>query len=150
MNKLTLTIAALIFSHAAWCDSFMLSNDQSQTTVTTEDLMKLPCEKIVTSTNFTPSAEFSGVSLESFIKKYAIKGSAIRVFALDDYSYTIPLSELTAYHAIIAYKKNGNFMPISDLGPYSIIYPRDRHPELNKLDVDAKTVWQIRQIDVLK
>jgi hypothetical protein len=51
---------------------------------------------------------------------------------------------------LLAYRKNGQLVPVSDLGPFPIIHPRDEHTELNKLVVNNKTVWQINRIEVIK
>ncbi|MEN4931795.1 oxidoreductase [Erwinia billingiae] len=150
MNKIVITFLGILFCKAAFSATFTLVNNGTETPISTADLQKLAVSKISTSTNFTPFAEFEGATLSSFAKSYNVQGGLLRVYALDDYSYTIPLRELEKFNAIIAYKKNGTMMPVSDLGPFAIIYPRDQHPELNSLDVNAKTVWQIKRIEVVE
>lgn len=116
--------------------------------VTTQELETLPLQTISTSTNFTNKCNFSGVKFSDLFAKYHISGAGVRVFAWDDYSYSIPVNELLKYNVILAYKKNGKYIAMSDLGPYAIIYPRDDNPELKSLDVNARTVWQIKEIKV--
>ncbi|WP_394815124.1 molybdopterin-dependent oxidoreductase [Pantoea stewartii] len=118
--------------------------------VSTADLEKLPTTSITTGTNFTPKATFTGVPFQDFLNKYNVRAKALRFFALDEYSYTVPVDELLKYHAILAYRKNGKFMPVSDLGPYVVIFPRDEHPELPKADINAKTVWMISEVKVIR
>lgn len=150
MKLLTAVLLALISVKAAYADSFVLVNDSKEINVSTEDLLKLPVTSITTSTNFTPKTTFEGVTFKELLSKYSITASSLRVYALDDYSYTLPVGELEKYHVILAYRKNDKVIPVSDLGPFAVIYPRDQNPELNKLEVNAKTVWQINRIEAIK
>ena len=150
MKLLTALLFSAISAKAAYADSFVLADGSKEITVSTEDLIKLPVTSITTATNFTPKATFEGVSFTELLSKYSIKASSLRIYALDDYSYTLPVGELIKYHVILAYRKNGRVIPVSDLGPFAVIYPKDEHPELNKLEVNAKTVWQINRIEVIK
>lgn len=143
----TLILLLISFNSLATEDFFYLKiSNGEKIKITTNDLEKMPLNDITTSTNFTERSTFSGVRLSYLIKKHHISSASIRVFAWDDYSYTIPVDEILKYKVIIAFKKNGSYMPISDLGPYAIIYPRDDNPELINLDVNARTVWQIKEI----
>lgn len=150
MKLLTAVLLTLISVKAAYADSFVLADGSKEINVSTEDLLKLPVTSITTSTNFTPKATFEGVTFKGLLSKYSITASSLRVYALDDYSYTLPVGELEKYHVILAYRKNDKVIPVSDLGPFAVIYPRDQNPELNKLEVNAKTVWQINRIEAIK
>ncbi|MEN4591713.1 molybdopterin-dependent oxidoreductase [Pantoea agglomerans] len=150
MKVLTAFLIALISAKAAYADSFVLADGSKEINISTEDLQKLPVTSITTATNFTPNSTFEGVTFAELLSKYSITASSLRVYALDDYSYTLPVGELLKYQVILAYRKNGQLIPVSDLGPFAVIYPRDQHQELNKLEVNAKTVWQINRIEVIK
>ena len=130
-------------------DTLQLVFGKTTKTITTEDLSHLALSTIKTSTNFTPEAKFEGVTFTTLLKSYGVQASQLRIFALDDYSYTLPVAELDKYGVILAYKKNGKQIPVSDLGPFAVIYPRDQHPELNNLEVNARTVWQINRIEAV-
>lgn len=146
---LSMILTLICFSTNADIHSFILEKkDSEKLSITTKDLEAMPVKVISTSTNFTDKSEFAGVSFRILVEKFKINGDTIRAFAWDDYSYSIPVKELLKYDVILAYKKNGKYMPTSDLGPYAIIYPRDENPELNSLDVNARTVWQIKRIKV--
>ncbi|MDC7860678.1 oxidoreductase [Pantoea ananatis] len=148
MKQFFITLYVVLMSvQVADAASFKLVSGMSETSVTTENLEKLPQAVIRTSTNFTPRAEFQGVPFSELVAKYNIESPELRFFALDDYSYTIPIRELIKYHAILAYKKNGALIPVSDLGPFVVIYPLDSHPELSRSDINAKTVWQIDKVE---
>lgn len=150
MKLLTALLFSLIAAKAAYADSFVLIDGSKEIHISTQDLVKLPVTSIMTATNFTPKATFEGVTFTELLSKYSIKASSLRIYALDDYSYTLPVGELLKYQVILAYRKNGQVIPVSDLGPFAVIYPRDEHPELNKLEVNAKTVWQINRIEAIK
>lgn len=128
-------------------DTLVLINQGTKINITTADLEKLPSLKIKTSTNFTPQSIFTGVKLSDLLKNYHVSSDVIRVFAWDDYSYTLPVAELLKYQVILAYKKNNEYMDMSEMGPYAIIYPRDIYHELKTLEVNAKTVWQVKTIE---
>jgi len=151
LNKIFFFIT-MIFSSLCLANdhSFKLIINGKETRITTADLEKILSLEIRTSTNFTPSSVFTGVSFKELAKNYPIGLGRIRAFAWDDYSYTMPIPELLKYNAILAYKKDGNYIDISALGPYAIIYPRDSYPELETLEVNAKTVWQIKTLEILK
>lgn len=141
---LTMTSAPVVLA-----DTLQLVFGKTTKTITTEDLSHLALSTIKTSTNFTPEATFEGVTFTTLLKSYGVQASQLRIFALDDYSYTLPVAELNKYGVILAYKKNGKNIPVSDLGPFAVIYPRDQHPELNNLEVNARTVWQINRIEAV-
>lgn len=152
MRMVFFYIAITLFSSytLAEVDSFKLINGGKETIITTEDLELLPAYEIKTSTNFTPVSVFKGTSFKDLANKYNIVSGELRFFAWDDYSYTIPLSELLNYNAILAYKKNGAYMDLSNLGPFSIIFPRDSFPDIDMLNINAKTVWQVKSVEVVK
>jgi len=150
MKIFTAILFSLLSAKAAYADSFVLADGSKEINVSTEDLLKLPVTSITTATNFTPKATFEGVTFTELLSKYSITASSLRIYALDDYSYTLPVEELLKYKVILAFRKNDKVIPVSDLGPFAVIYPRDQHPELNKLDVNAKTVWQINRIEAIK
>ncbi|KOC90172.1 oxidoreductase [Winslowiella iniecta] len=152
MTNAILLAMALAFSTLCLAheNSFRLINNGNEISITTADLEQMPSSEIRTSTNFTPLSVFTGVRFSELAENYAIGSGEIRVFAWDDYSYTMPVAELLQYNVILAYKKNGSYIDISALGPYVIIYPRDDYPELETLDVNAKTVWQIKTLEIIE
>lgn len=152
MKNVILLIILMTYSSlpSAHEDSFKLIINGKEIRITTSDLEKMPLSEIKTSTNFTPLSIFTGVKFRELVKKYNIVAGQIRAFAWDDYSYTMPVAELLEYDVILAYKKDGNYIDLSELGPYAVIYPRDSHSELETLDVNAKTVWQVKTLETVK
>lgn len=149
--KYIIFIITLMISHgvSATIDFFIIKNlEGNKIKVTRKEMEELPQYSITTSTNFTPKSEFVGVKFKDIINKYSLHGSKVRAYSLDDYSFTLPIDEMKNYNVLIAYKKDGEYMSISELGPFSIIYPKDNFPELNNLSVNAKTVWQVKLLEV--
>lgn len=146
--KATLLILMTIFQ--AHGDSFTLKYDGHKIEITTRDLEMLPCHEIETTTNFTPSAVFTGVRISDLLNKNKLSVSYLRIYSLDEYSYTVPIKDLDKYNMILAYKKNGAYISVTDLGPFAIIYQRDSIPEKEWPDINAKTVWQISEIEAFK
>lgn len=70
----------------------------------------------------------------------------LRIDALNDYSELIPLSDLSAYEPILAYRRDGRYIGISERGPLFIIYPLVDHPELRTQRYFNRTVWQVSRI----
>ncbi|WP_324022062.1 molybdopterin-dependent oxidoreductase (plasmid) [Pantoea sp. JZ29] len=149
-SKILALVLSVMLSPVALADSFKLVDGNTVKTVSTTDLEKMPVASITTGTNFTPKATFTGVPFQDFLDKYGVTAKALRFFALDEYSYTVPVNELLKYHAILAYRKNGKNLPVSDMGPYVVIFPRDEHPELPRADINAKTVWMISEVKVVR
>jgi len=108
----------------------------------------MPAHTIKTSTNFTPEDTFTGVEFAELVKAYHLKGQSVRAFAWDDYSYSMPIDEMIKYRVIVAYQRGGKPIDVGELGPFAIIYPRDGYAELNNLDVNAKTVWQVKRLEL--
>lgn len=152
MKLKLLAVLWFVLSHSqgfAAIDYFYIKkSDGSRITVRLEDLKSLPESSFKTSTAYTPEETFVGVSFADFAKKYAITGNTLRAYAWDDYAYSMPVAELYRYQVIIAWKRNGQMMSLSTLGPFALVYPRDQNPELNDMEVDAKTVWQLKELEI--
>ncbi|WP_144108021.1 molybdopterin-dependent oxidoreductase [Paraburkholderia sp. BCC1886] len=113
------------------------------------ELLALPVHSITTATTWTPRSTFTGPLLDDILKTVGARGSEIEVRTLDDYTYTIPVSDGARYGVVMAYSMNGQRLKISDFGPLFLIYPRDAFPdELVGTVGDSKFVWQIKALIV--
>ncbi|APS32547.1 MULTISPECIES: oxidoreductase [Serratia] len=122
--------------------------DGEKIKITRQMLEAMPAHTIKTSTNFTPEDTFTGVEFAELVEAYHLKGQSVRAFAWDDYSYSMPIDEMIKYRVIVAYQRGGKPIDVGELGPFAIIYPRDGYAELNNLDVNAKTVWQVKRLEL--
>lgn len=112
-------------------------------------ILALPTHTITTSTTWTAKSTFTGPLLADILKTVGAYGDEIEIHTLDDYTYTVPVSDTSRYGVIVAYSMNGKRLQVSDFGPLFLIYPRDQFPgELAGGAADAKFVWQIKALIV--
>ena len=91
---------------------------------------------------------FEGVPLATLMEHVGAGGKVAYIVALNNYSTEIPLSDFASYGAILASRKNGDLMPVSDKGPLFVIYPYDSQPDLKTELYYSRSAWQVRQITV--
>jgi len=116
---------------------------------TFEQLEEIGTAEITTTTPWhNGQVTFTGVPMADLMKKVGATGTKISVFALNNYHTEIPLSDFKEHEVILATKKDGKFMPISDKGPLFIIYPFDSDEELKSEVFYSRSAWQVRTITV--
>ncbi len=116
---------------------------------TEAQLLALPVHSITTATTWTPRSTFTGPLLADILKAVGATGSEVEIHTLDDYTYSVPVSDCDRYGVVVAYSMNGRRLKISDFGPLFLIYPRDAFPdELTGASGDSKFVWQIKALIV--
>lgn len=93
---------------------------------------------------------FSGVSLRALLEKLGANGTRLRLVALNDYSIEMPIVELEEKAPIIATRMNNETMTIRDKGPYWVVYPYDASPKYRTETHYARSVWQLRRLEVLE
>lgn len=97
---------------------------------------------------YAAKVRFEGVSMAKLLKLVGAKGQKITVTALNDYKTDIPVEDFQKYGAILALKRDGNYMPVSDKGPLFIVYPYDAHAELKSQKFYGRSAWQVAKIEV--
>lgn len=101
----------------------------------------------VTSTPwFDDLVVFEGVPLQAVLDAVGAFGDQITATALNDYSAEIPIGEFERKVAIIALKRDGEYMEVSDKGPLFIVYPYDSDAELDTQKYYARSVWQLTKM----
>jgi hypothetical protein len=107
---------------------------------------------IVTIQTNTPwykdTVKFEGVSLDKLMQTVGAKGDRVTVVALNDYSIEIPMEDFAKYGAILALKRDGEYMTVRDKGPLFIVYPYDQNPELKSQKFYSRSAWQVAKIIV--
>ena len=112
-------------------------------------LEKLGWQSIDSFTTWTEGVQsFSGVPLANLMEAVGVTGGQFRAIALNDYSVTIPVSDIEEYNVFLALDRNGTPMRVRDKGPSWIIYPRNAALE-GSGPHDSKMIWQLKQIEVL-
>lgn len=97
---------------------------------------------------YTGKMQFEGVLFANLIKAVGATGDRVVITALDDYTREIPIEELVKHNVILAMKRNGEYLPISDKGPLFVVYPYDENPALANEKYYSKSIWQVRRIEV--
>lgn len=92
--------------------------------------------------------DFEGVPMERLLSAAGVSGSIATVTALNDYSVDIPTSDFAEFGVILAIKRDGQYMPVDDQGPFFIIYPFDSDPILQGQPYHGRAVWQVKEISV--
>lgn len=89
---------------------------------------------------------WSGVPLRDLVASSGRQANSLRITALNDYSVTVPASDLRRFDPILAYRRDGQFISVRDKGPFILIYPFNRHAELNQQIYLNRSIWQIDEI----
>ncbi|WP_158021035.1 oxidoreductase [Chromobacterium sphagni] len=113
------------------------------------DLRALKQHSIVTKTSWTPESTFSGPLIDDVLKTVGASGSRVKLFALNDYAYTLNRDELEKYNVILARSINNKRLEIKDRGPLWLMYPLPDMPAAERGPLlDAKLIWQVNRIVV--
>lgn len=116
------------------------------------DLAMLEAMEAVELRTETPWTEgvqtFTGVSLATLLAKVGAKLGTLRARALNDYTATLPATDATTDRALIAYRRNGVYMPVREKGPLWIVYPWSERPDLKTKAVFSRSVWHLVAIEI--
>ncbi|HUH76509.1 MAG TPA: molybdopterin-dependent oxidoreductase [Devosia sp.] len=91
---------------------------------------------------------FEGVPIAQLLELSGVSGTTVTVTALNDYSVDIPTEDFEKFTVILAMKRNGEYMPVDDQGPFFVIYPFDSDPVLQGQPYHGRAVWQVKEIAV--
>lgn len=112
-------------------------------------LEALPGRKASMETPWTEgTVEFSGPLLREVLKAAGANGAHLRVKALNDYAADVP-AEDAELDTILATQLNGKAMSVRDKGPLMLVYPFDLDKGLYNEKYFGRSVWQIKEIEVL-
>lgn len=89
---------------------------------------------------------YEGVSMAVLMQAVGATGDTAAILALNKYRTEVPVTDFIDHGVILASRKNGERMPISDKGPLFVIYPFDEKPELNTEIYHSRSAWQVRRI----
>lgn len=98
----------------------------------------------------TGKTEFSGPYLRAVLKAAGASGKKLIVKALNDYSAEVPMEDADKLDTILAVRMNGDEMSIRDKGPVFLVYPFDEDQALYNEKYFSRSVWQIKQIEVVE
>ena len=92
---------------------------------------------------------FSGLPMAKLMHVLRATGTSVLAIALNDYETRIPVSDFAQFNVLLAIKRNGQYMPVSDKGPLFIVYPYDSSPELKTQKYYSRSAWQLASIEVI-
>lgn len=118
-------------------------------TFTLAELEALGSDKITTTTPWHDGAvAFEGVAVARLLQHVKAQGETTEVTALNAYFVDIPTEDLIRNGAVLALKRDGNYMSVTDKGPLFLIYPFDANPALRTEVHYSRSVWQVSSIAV--
>jgi hypothetical protein len=97
---------------------------------------------------YTSKVKFEGIPMIKLLKAVGATGDKLSVVALNDYKTEIPVEDFEKFGTILAIKRDGQYMPVSDKGPLFIVYPYDSNPELKTQKFYSRSAWQVAKIEV--
>jgi hypothetical protein len=95
---------------------------------------------------FDGPVNFEGVRADTLMGRVKAEGMEAVAIALNDYRAIVPLSDFSQYGVILALKRDGEYMPVSDKGPLFVVYPYDSDPLLQSQQFYARSVWQLTRL----
>jgi hypothetical protein len=112
-------------------------------------LEAMPKTVVKTSNPWEPGeATYEGVLLSDLMIAVEASGTVLTIAALNDYRADIPVADLAPTGAILAYKRNGAYMPVREKGPLFVVFPFSTHPTLAVEARFGQSVWQVARITV--
>ena len=114
-----------------------------------EQLREWGTETMRTGTPFTDGeSEFVGVPFARFWENIHPAGQTLRAVAANDYSIEVTARELIEKEAFVAFERDGQRLRLRDKGPYWIVFPWSRRPELKEAEVYSLSIWQLIEVEV--
>ena len=145
----TVVLALLLFAPILFANTIQFSSlEKSNIVVALSDLESMPQTTYTTALPWLEKpAEFNGVKLSTLLQHTLGEvPQQVEVRAMNDYYSYISLEDILRYQPIIAYKQDHNYIKVRNKGPYWLIYPVTKYPELDVSYYHSQMVWQINRI----
>ena len=91
---------------------------------------------------------FTGPLLRDLLAAVKASGTSIKALAINDYQTVIPLSDAAKFDMIVAYKMDGELIPVRTKGPLFIVYPFDSKAELRSATYYERSAWQLKSLAI--
>ena len=95
---------------------------------------------------FREPTRFDGVLMSALLRTVGASGQTVTAIALNDYATDIPISDFEQFDALLALKRDGEYMPVRDKGPLFIVYPFDSDKRLKSQRYYTRCAWQLSQL----
>jgi hypothetical protein len=94
--------------------------------------------------------EFSGPYLRAVLHAAGASGKKLIIKAINDYSAEVPMEDAEKLDTILAVRMDGQLMSVREKGPSFLIYPFDEDKSLYNEKYFSRSVWQIKEIEVVE
>ncbi len=91
---------------------------------------------------------YQGVLLRDLLDYVKANGTVMSLTALNDYRADISVEDARTIGVVLAYKRNGTYMPVREKGPLFVVFPFTDDPALANESRFAQSVWQVARITV--
>lgn len=91
---------------------------------------------------------YQGVRMSELLSLVGAGSGNFTADASDDYTIEVSGVAFEKYPIILAYKQDGEYMGVRELGPLWIIFPFSDYPELDTEYNRSVSVWQLLRMDV--
>lgn len=111
-------------------------------------LAALPQTSFTTSTTWTSGTPtFTGVLLKDLISAIGATGRTITLTAKNDYTVTLPMTDVGEDAPLIAYLMDGQPMSLRDKGPVWMVYPYDLNDKYRTEQTYSRSIWQLTTLE---
>jgi hypothetical protein len=112
-------------------------------------LEALPAREVRTANPWQEGAgTYRGVLLRDLLEHVKANGTLMTITALNDYSADMDVADARKIDVILAYKRDGRYMPVREKRPLFVIFPFSGQPALMVEQRLAQSVWQVSRITV--
>ncbi|WP_160120452.1 putative pterin-binding protein [Rhodovarius lipocyclicus] len=105
-------------------------------------------ETLVTHTPWTSGERrFEGLPLRRLLPDAALRAPALEAEALDGYRIGLPLADVLRNGLFLAWRHEGQLMPVRAKGPFWLLYPWSGRPELDIPLYHRRSIWQLGLVE---
>lgn len=97
---------------------------------------------------FEKPVKFTGPLLADVLAAVKANGTSINAVAINDYTITIPMTDITQYKVIMARLLDDQPMPVREKGPLFVVYPFDTSAALRTSVYYERSIWQLKALEV--
>jgi hypothetical protein len=125
------------------------TNQQGTLQLSITHLKALPQQTINTKTRWTEGfIEFKGPLIRDVIALAKGTGRSIKAIASNEYLIEIPFADVETYNVILALEQDGKALTMRTKGPIWVIYPWSDHKVLDDGKYYARSIWQLKGLDI--
>ncbi|MET2900706.1 oxidoreductase [Vibrio rotiferianus] len=150
MRKIV-ALTLFLFAPTLFANTIQFSSpEETNLVITLEYIETLPITSYVTELPWLESpAVFEGVTLSTLLRQaFGEVPKRVELRALNDYHANLNREDILRYEPIVAYKKDNKYIQIRDKGPFWLIYPISRFPEIDVSHYHSQMVWQLNSVKI--